>query len=134
MNTAEARWFGIGVPALVLAGLGIASALHIVLGRPWHELFVPVGAYIVIQVGAYICMFWARNRGRTRGDYGSAIAVFGFYAWATGMLVIHYGREWGLLGDYGSNDLMGFSLFMVLIVAITMVLFSRLRGRMKSTR
>ena len=93
MNTVGARWFGLGVPALVLVGVGIAIGLHAGLRRPWKELVLPVGVYIAIQVGTYVCMFWARNRSKTRGDYGAAIALIGFYAWATGLLVIHYGAE-----------------------------------------
>lgn len=132
MNTEKARWFGLGVPALVVFGLGIAIALHMGLGRAWSELGLPIGAYVAIQVVTYVCMFWARNRSRTRGDYGPAIALVGFYAWGTGLLVIHYGTEWGLLSHRGSNDLIAFSVFMILVVAITFALFSRFKGRVKS--
>jgi hypothetical protein len=134
MNTVEARWFGFGVPALVLVGLGIAIGLHVGLNRAWNELVLPVGAYVAIQVGTYVCMFWARNRSRTQGDYGPAIALIGFYAWGTGLLVIHYGTEWGVLNHNGGSDLIGFSVFMIFVIAITFVLFSRFKRRLKSTR
>ena len=134
MNTPESRWLGVGVPTLVLVGLCIAIGLHMGLGRPWNELVLPVGAYVAIQVGTYACMFWARNRTRTQGDYGPAIALIGFYAWGTGLLVIHYGTEWGILNYHRGNDVLAFSLFMMFIVVITFAVFSRFKGRVKSTR
>ena len=70
MSTEKTRWFGFGVPALVLIGVGIAVGVHMGLGRSWIELRIPVGAYVAIQLAVYICMFWARNRARTRQDYG----------------------------------------------------------------
>jgi ABC-type Mn2+/Zn2+ transport system permease subunit len=133
MSTEKARWFGLGVPVLVVVGLGIAIGLHIGLARPWSDLVLPIGAYVAIQVGTYVCMFWARNRSRIRGEYGLAIALIGFYAWGTGLLVIHYGTEWSLL-SHESDDLIAFSAFMILVVAITFALFSLFKGRLKSTR
>jgi hypothetical protein len=131
MSTEKTRWFGFGVPALVLVGVGIAVGVHTALGRSWSELSLPVGAYVAIQLAVYVCMFWARNRGRTRQDYGPAIALVGLYGWGTGLLVIYYGTKWGLLADNG-NDLVPFSVFMIVVVAITFGLFSLFKGRLKS--
>jgi hypothetical protein len=131
MSTERMRWFFWGVPTLVLIGVGIAVGVHVALGRSWIELFVPVGAYVAMQVGMYLCMFWARNRARTRQDYGPAVALVGAYAWVTGLLVIYYGTRWGLIGNHGTNDLAAFSVFMIVVVAITFGLFSLFKGRLK---
>jgi hypothetical protein len=133
MSTDKVRWFGLGVPAMLLIGIGVAIVLHLGFARPWSALVFPIGAYVAIQVGTYVCMFWARNRSRTRGDYGPAIALIGLYAWGVGLLVIHYGTEWSLLSHH-SDDLMAFSAFMILVVGITFALFSRLKGRLKTTK
>ena len=132
MSTEKTRWFGFGVPALVLIGVGIAVGVHMGLGRSWIELRIPVGAYVAIQLAVYICMFWARNRARTRQDYGPAIALVGLYGWGTGLLLIHYGTSWGLLASRAGNDLVAFTVFMVVVVAITFGLFSLFKGRLKS--
>jgi hypothetical protein len=132
MSTERMRWFGYGVPLVLLIGLGIAVCLHVGLGRGWSELVVPIGAYVGIQLGTYICMFWARNRARSRGDYKPAVALIGLYGWGTGLLVIYYGTKWALLTRYGGDDLEAFSVFMIVVVAITFGLFSLLKGRLKS--
>jgi hypothetical protein len=132
MSTEKMRWFGVGVPVLVLIGIGIAVGAHIALGRSWSELGLPVGAYVAIQLGVYVGMFWARNRARTRQDYGPAIVLVGLYGWGAGLLVIHYGTKWGLLPNHGGNDLIAFSLSMIVVVAITFGLFSLLKGHLKS--
>ena len=132
MRTEKMRWFGVGVPALVLIGVGIALGVHMGLGRSWSELGVPVGAYVAIQLVVYICMFWARNRARTRQDYGPAIALVGLYGWGAGLLLIYYGTKWGLLANRGGNDLVAFSVSMIGVVAITFGIFSVLKGRLKS--
>lgn len=131
MSTQKMRWFSFGLPMLVLIGVGIAVVLHMGLGRSWSELFLPVGAYVTMQVLMYVSMFWARDRARTRQDYRPAVALVGAYAWGTGALVIYYGTRWGVIGNRGSDDLVGFSVFMVAVVAITFVLFSLLKGRLK---
>lgn len=132
MRADKTRWICFGVPALVLVGIGIAAAVHIALGRSWTEIAPPVASYVVLQVGVYVCMFWARNRARTRQDYRPAIALFGAYCWGSGLLVIYYGIKWGLILRQGTNDLVVFSVIMIVVVAVTFALFSMIKGRVGS--
>ncbi|MFY9909066.1 MAG: hypothetical protein WCF22_14290 [Candidatus Sulfotelmatobacter sp.] len=132
MSMEKVRWFLLGVPTLVLIGIGIAVGVHVALGRSWSELLLPVGAYVAMEVGVYVCMYWARNRARTRQDYGPAVALVGAYAWGTGLLVIYYGTRWRVIGNHGTNDLLGFSVFMIVVVVITFALFFLFKGRLKS--
>lgn len=131
MSTEKMRWFGFGAPLLVLVGLGIAVTTRVSLARPWSELVLPISAFVGIQVGTYSCMFWARNRAKTRGEYGPAVALFGFYGWGTGLLLIYYGTKWGLLANHSSDDLVAFSVFMIVVVAIMFGLFSMFKRRVK---
>jgi hypothetical protein len=126
------RWFGIGVPALVVIGLGIAVGLHVGLHRTWSELGFPISAYVTIQVAVYVFMFWARMRARTRNEYGPAIVLVGLYGWGAGLLIIYYGTKWGLLANHSSDDLIVFTLFMAVVVAVTFGFFSVFKGRLKS--
>jgi hypothetical protein len=133
MSTEKARWLGLGVPVLLLVGLVIAIGLHIGLARQWSELVVPVAAYVGLQVATYTCMFWARARSRTKGDYRAAVALAGFYAWGSGFWLIHYGPKWGLL-HVRTDDEMGFTVFAIVCVAITFGLLSIFKQRLASRK
>jgi hypothetical protein len=132
-SSSKGRWFAVVLPAVLLLGLCTTAVLHIGLKIPWMELVFPVGAFIGLQLCTFVGMFWAGNRGRTQGKYGAAIVLAGLYCWGTGWLVIHYGTEWGILSHH-SNDLLAFSVFMILVGGITFALFSRLKGRLKSSK
>jgi ABC-type Mn2+/Zn2+ transport system permease subunit len=132
MRTDKMQWFCFGIPALVLVGVGIGVAVHTALGRSWTELAPPVATYVALQVAVYICMFWARNRARTQQDYRPAIVLFGAYCWGSGLLVIYYGIRWGLIVSQDTDDLVAFSVIMIVVVAITFGVFSMLKGRIGS--
>jgi hypothetical protein len=134
MSTEKTRWFAVGVPVLVLVGVGIAAGLRMSVGIPWGEIVLPIIAFVGLQVATYAFMFWARDWRRTRDDYRPAIALAGLYCWASGWLVVHYGIRWSLLRNHSSDDLIAFSVFMIVVVAITFGLFSLFKGRRKSTR
>ena len=123
----------LGSLIMLLIGVGIAFVLHSGLGRAWSEILVPVGAYLTIQMLTLFCSSWARTWIKKGRNYGPMVALIGCYAWGSGLLVIHYGTEWGLLKAHDSDSL-SFSVFMIFVIALSFALFSRFKGGLNSTR
>lgn len=128
MSTERVRWFSIGVPLVVFIGIGLTIALRLSLQLPWSKLALPVGCFVGLQVGTFVCMFWARRPARTLGDYRAAIALFGLYCGGSGWLVLHYGTKWGLLSHHSDDDVV-FSIVMVVAIVITFGIFSFSKAR-----
>lgn len=125
MNDREAfrNWIAIGVPALLVIGFAAGIALHFVTGGvPWADLAAPVVAFVGVQEGVFIAMFWAGKRARSRNDYTGAVVLAGLYCWATGLLVMHYGSKFGFWSHHVRSDYFGFSIFTGIATVLTSAL------------
>lgn len=129
MSTPIVRWLAVGVPALVTLAVAIVFGIRVGMGITWGKILGPMAAFLGLQLGTYVGMFWARNRARSEGDYRLATVLAGFYCWASGLMVMHYGTEWGILRDYRNDDPLVFSILLALITGMifAVVWFSKSR-------
>jgi len=110
------KWVGIGVPSIIAIGIVGAAVLHAVLSISWNNLTLPIGIYVLLQEVFYLCVFWARNLVRSRGQHGPMSILVGAYLWGSGMLIIRYGTEWKVLP--APAEYAGFSACMVFATVV----------------
>ena len=119
-----ARWAAIGVPLLLVGGAVGTVAIHTGCNVSWQHLLPPAGLFVALQIGAYLCAFWAGNCAREQGRFGPMSLLAGFSLWGEGYIVIHFGAEWGILPS-NDDDFVFFSIFMALVTAISWLIFAR---------
>jgi len=126
------RWGLIGVPAIILETIAIAIYVHLRYLVAWHDLLLPVALCSTIQIGFFICAFWARKLAKGRGQYGPITFLVGCSSWGLLLVVMHYASLWGILAPIG--DPLSFSIFMILITLASWFIMKKTRGLSQSKR
>jgi len=126
------RWVAIGLPLFFIVAVMGAVAIHSGCAVPWREILLPSGLFLGIQIGFYICAFWAGKSARHHNRYWPMPLLVGSYLWATGLVVMHYGSSWGILPHYGGwRD---FSVLMFLITLFMWIFAVKFGPRLMKTR
>ena len=116
------RWLGVGIPLLTVFAVLAMAALHVAFGLPLSDILGPIGVFLLIQITIYVLMFWIRKRFSRTRDPRLAIAVFGAYCLAMGIVAFHYATKLKLL-DIQKSEYITFStvvaLATVLLLAIS---------------
>jgi hypothetical protein len=119
------RWVSIGVPAILVEGIAVVLLVHLRYSIELRNLLPPVGYCVAIQIGFFVCAFWARKLAREQSRYGPISFLVGFSSWAMLLIVMHYGPLWGILSPVG--DPLSFSLFMVFVTLASWFAVSKMR-------
>ena len=123
------RWVAIGVPLFLIGGIVGSIVIHLGAGISWVDIFLPAALFVGLQIGSYLCAFWAGKLARKQGITWPMALLSGFYLWGSGLLIIHYGTEWKLLPPIG--DAVSFSLCMVLVTVVTIILFALAKDKIR---
>ena len=119
------RWVSIGVPAILIEGVAVVLLAHLRYLIALHDLLPPVALGLTIQIGFFVCAFWAGNLAREQRRFGPISFLVGFSLWATLLIVMHYGPLWGILSPVG--DPLSFTIFMAFVTLASWLVMSRLR-------
>ena len=120
------KWAITGISFFLISGIAIASAVHLGADVSWAQLFAPICVYIGLQIILFLCVYWARKQARKQKKYGPITLLIGLDAWGTGLMIMHYGANWGILPR--SDDFLFFSVFMAIVTVLswfTITKFSR---------
>ena len=124
------RWVLRGVPLLVGIGIVAGLALRIAFGLPFARIAIPITVLVVIQGALFISMYWVRQRNKRKPDLRGGIFIFGSYGLLIGLAGMYYAGQLGLVGVNTLNDnYLGFSVFMLVVIAISVGLFSLLKPK-----
>ena len=118
------KWVAIGVPLFFVAAIAGTIAIHTGYTVPWRQLLLPAGLFVGIQIGFYMCAFWAGKWARHQNQYWPMSLLIGFYLWAAGLIAMHYGSSWGILPPYGGWR--NFSICMALLTVFGWLIAVRL--------
>lgn len=120
-----ARWISIGIPSILLEGIAIALLVHLRYLIALHDLLPPLALCLAIQIGFFICAFWAGKLAREQRRFGPMSLLVGFSLWGTVLIVMHYGPLWGVLSPVG--DPLSFSIFMGFVTVVSWFVVSKTR-------
>lgn len=121
------RWVSIGVPAIILEGIVVALFVHLHYLISLRDLFPPVVLCLAIQIGFFICAFWAGKLAREGQRFGPISLLVGFSLWGTVLIVMHYGPLWGILSPVG--DPLSFSIFMLFVTLASWFTMTKTRPK-----
>ena len=119
------RWALIGVPSIFLEGIAVAFFVHLRYLIAWHDILPPLSICLTIQIGFFICAFWARRLAREQGRFGPISFLLGLSSWGTVLIVMHYGPLWGILAPVG--DPLSFSIFMIFVALASWFVMNKTR-------
>jgi uncharacterized membrane protein (GlpM family) len=128
------RWLLVGIPLLLTMGVLATLVLHVAVGVPALNSTWTAAVLVIVQFGLYVPMYWIRRQFKKNQDLRPAIVLFGIYCWVMGFVVIYYKAHFhiGAAQDDSLDDYFGFSVYMLVIVGLALLLFSR-RARKKRT-
>ena len=118
------RWALVGVPAILVEGLAVVLLVHLRYLIALHNLLPPVALALAIQIAFFICAFWAGKLAREQRRFGPMSFLVGFSLWATLLIVMHYGPQWGILSPVG--DPLSFSICMAFVTLAAWFVMSKL--------
>jgi hypothetical protein len=118
------RWAAKGVPFLLAIGVLVTSLIHKRYGVSWQQLLVPAGMIFGLQIGTYLCWFWAGKWAREKGRFGPGSLLGGFGLGAMVYLGIHFGAKWGIVSK-DQDDPIFFWTFMVIVTAISWLIAAK---------
>jgi hypothetical protein len=121
------RWVSIGIPAILLEGIATALFVHIHYLIALHDLLPPLVLCLAIQIGFFICAFWAGKLAREQRRLGPMSFLVGFSLWGMVLIVMHYGPLWGILSPVG--DPLSFSIFMVFVTLASWLIMNKTRPK-----
>ncbi len=123
LEVSFSKWAITGISLFLVSGIGIASTIHFGADVSWTQLFAPICVYIGLQIICFLCVYWARRLARKQKKYGPITLLIGLDAWGTGLMIMHYGANWGILPR--SDDFLFFSLFMAIVVVLSWFLIAK---------
>lgn len=124
------RWVSKGVPLFVGIGIVAGLALRIGFGLPFARVTFPITVLVVIQVAFFIGMYWVRQRHKRNQDLRGGVILTGGYSLLIGLAGMYYAGQLGLVGGNTLNgNYLGFSVFMLVVIAISVGLFSLLKPK-----
>jgi hypothetical protein len=121
------KWLSIGIPSIFIEGVAIACFVHLRYLVAWHDLLPPLAVCLIVQIGVFICAFWARRVAREQGRFGPITFLVGLSSWGTVLIVMHYGPLWGILGPIG--DPLSFSVFMFFVTLASWFAMTKIRPK-----
>ena len=114
----------------MFVGIGILGgfALHMGFGLPVVRVALPITVLVAIQAAFFIGMYPIRKRYKQSRDLRAGFILTGVYGPLIGLAGMYYAGRLGLVGASTLNEnYLGFSLFVVVVIAVGVGLFSFLK-------